>query len=82
MKDSTVSLDSEQVEHHRLIISENCFHHKWDDAEKSFYFQRCYPIHKKCLILLDIIMNKFITVDDKKTHDMQEENLQELDDSD
>lgn len=27
-------------------------------------------------------MNKFITVDDKKTHDVQEENLEEFDDSD
>lgn len=33
VKDSTVSLDPEQVERHRLIISENCFHHMWDGAE-------------------------------------------------
>lgn len=49
-----------------MTISENCFHHKWDTRENSFYYQRCFPIQKKCLILLDIVMNKFITVDEEE----------------
>ena len=64
---STIKLDPEDLERHRLIISENCFHHKWDNEKNSFYYQRCFPIQKKCLILLDIVMNKFITVDEKPT---------------
>lgn len=81
VKDSILKLDPEKVERHRMIVSENCFHHMWDPEVKSFYFQRCYPVHKKCLFILDLIMNKFITVDDKKVLDMQEENLPEIDES-
>lgn len=79
---SQIVIDANKAERLRLTISENCFTHKWDNQENSFYFQRCYPIEKKCLILLDIVMNKFITVDEKKTPDMQEyqDDEQESDD--
>jgi len=83
VRSSTVSLEPEQVNRFGLVLSENCFHHKWDDLRSSFYFQRCVPIQMKCLMLLDVILNKMITVDEKTTFTFEEaegnsENSQEL----
>ena len=33
-----IKLDNDQIERMRLIISENCFHYRWDVDEGSFYF--------------------------------------------
>lgn len=48
------------------IASNNCFHYLYDRQEKAFFYQRCLPIQKHATMILDKVLNKILSIEDKR----------------